>query len=77
MLKARTKIIEVFNNELEHYNAIMQSKDEEVDDALAEIERREYMLTEMKGLEPKFKAKIEKEFISMKKEIKRLLQLLH
>ena len=73
MLKSRTKIIEVFNNELEHYNAIMQSKDDEVDKALAEIESREYMLTEMKGLEPKFRERIEKEFISMKKEIKRLL----
>lgn len=44
LVKARVKITEVFNAELEAYNALLSSKDDEVNQAMLEIQNREHML---------------------------------
>lgn len=73
LLKSRTKIIEVFNTELAHYDAIIRSKDEEVEEALAEIEKRECELAAARGLGSEFRTQLERQFADMKREVGRLL----
>lgn len=42
--KLKTKITEVFNNELQMYTEMLRAKDEEMDKAMLDVQNREFMI---------------------------------